>query len=74
VNTVVKLDTEQQAIKALEDAFELLKTKNPGTQEKLETAFKLGHFIGVVGDFGLTHGLDKEIPEFLEMKNLYESS
>jgi len=63
---MIKFDNEQQAIKALGDAFELLKTKNPGIQEELETAFKLGHFIGVVGDFGLTHGLDKEIPEFLE--------
>ena len=71
---MIKFDNEQQAIKALEDTFELLKAKNPGIQKELEIAFKLGHFIGVVGDFGLTPGLDKEIPEFLEKKNLCESS
>ena len=69
---MIKFDNEQQAIKALEEAFELLKTKNPGIQEELETAFKLGHFIGVVGDFRLTHCLDKEIPKFLEKIKIHK--
>jgi len=68
---MIKFDNAQQAITALEGAFELLKTKNPSIQEELEIAFKLGHFIGVVGDFGLTHGLDKEIPEFLEKMKIH---
>ena len=68
---MIKFDNAQQAITALEDAFELLKTKNPSIQEELEIAFKLGYFIGVVGDFGLTHGLDKEIPEFLEKMKIH---
>jgi hypothetical protein len=43
---MVKFDGELQALKALEEAFELLKSKNPGIQEEPETAFKLGHYVG----------------------------
>ena len=61
-----RFSSAAEAITALEEAFELLKVKHPDIQEELQSAFTLGNLIGVVNDFGLTHGLDEEVPRFLE--------
>jgi len=62
---MIEFKDEAEAMGALDAAFEELKSKHSDIQDELQIAFKLGHLKGIVGDFGLTHGLDKEVPEFL---------